>query len=119
MTVGERRSRGWGGTQKFYWNITATVCNTIRGEFSLLLGEDRIRSNVTAVTLMACPGERGRLEKHIMDTLMTVNWLYGGHAMDLLIETRAGANVTFRRSSGPEGLEGPYIYTDPKVSTEH
>ena len=110
-----------------YWGITVTVCNIIIGEFTYVMGDDVIRSNITSSTLMMCHGEKGKLEDYILDTLKEVEWLYGGPGDPdnpwgaLTIETRTGGllkNNTFERLSEPpppKGLEGPYIYTDSKV----
>ena len=123
LIVSEVGERGWGGGKTFFWNFTATVCNKIIGEFTHETGDDVIKSNPEMLTVMACPGEKGKLEELIMDTLKSVEWLYGGPGNDLIIESKDGGfslmNNTFERISEPpppKGLEGPYIYTDSKVT---
>ena len=120
LIVSEVGERGWGGGKTLFWNFTATVCNKIIGEFTHETGDDVIKSNPKMLTVMACPGKKGKLEELIMDTLKSVKWLYGGPGMDLIIESKTGGfrlkNETFERISKPKDLEGPYIYTDSKVS---
>ena len=128
LIVSEVGERGWGSLKTLFWNFTATVCNKISGEFTHGMGpdgmpEDVIRSNLTNLTMKECTGEKGELEEFIMDTLKSVKWLYGGPGNDLIIESKTGGfrlkNETFERISeppAPEDLEGPYIYTDSKVS---